>query len=233
MKTLKTLIGITAGLAVIAMAGAAMAQTDDVSATKHNLSTSGTGTVHVTAGTDEVCVFCHTPHAASTSAKPLWNREDSVAAYTMYNSAWSSTIDMTVAATPQGVSLACLSCHDGTVALDAFQNAPGSGGGVVGSEGYTFTGADPGNLFPAASFAMLGPDLRNDHPISVTYDNTASGDTAFHDPASFTNVQLANGAVECSSCHNPHDADGPANDTATFLRASNAGSALCLECHIK
>jgi len=233
MRTLRKFIGMAAGLAVIAMAGAAMAQTDDVSATKHNLSTSGTGAVHVSAGggTDEVCVFCHTPHAASTTAKPLWNREDSAAAYQMYNNAWSSTIDMTVAGSPQGVSLACLSCHDGTVALDAFQNAPGAGGGGAGSEGYTFTGADPGNLFPAASFAMLGPDLRNDHPISVTYDIVA--DPSFNAAGTFTNVQLANGNVECSSCHNPHDADGPLNDTATFLRGDNAGSALCLECHIK
>jgi len=231
MRNMSKFIGLVAGMALVAMTGSAMAQTDDVSITKHNLSTSGTGAVHVTVGTDEVCVFCHTPHAASTTAKPLWNREDSGATYTMYNNTWSSTIDMTVAGTPQGVSLACLSCHDGTVALDAFQNAPGAGGGVAGSEGYTFVGADAGNLFPAASFAMLGPDLTNDHPISVTYDPTA--DTAFNAAASFTNVTLANGAVECSSCHNPHDADGPANNTATFLRGSNAGSALCLECHIK
>ncbi len=207
-----------------------MAQ-DNVSATKHNLALA-TNAVYQTT-TAQICVFCHTPHAASTTAKPLWNREASAAAYQMYNNAWSSTIDMTVAGSPQGVSLACLSCHDGTVALDAFQNAPGAGGGGAGSEGYTFVGADAGNLFPAASFAMLGPDLRNDHPISVTYDNTVTGDTAFRDSTTFTNVQLANGAVECSSCHNPHDADGPANNTAMFLRGSNAASALCLECHIK
>ena len=221
---------MTVALAVFGMAGAAVAQ-DDVSTTKHNLALA-TNAVYQTT-TAQICVFCHTPHAASTTAKPLWNREDSAAAYQMYNSTWSSTIDMTVAGSPQGVSLACLSCHDGTVALDAFQNAPGAGGGVVGSEGYAFVGADAGNLFPAASFAMLGADLRNDHPISVTYDNTVTGDTAFNAPGTFTNVTLANGAVECSSCHNPHDADGPANDTAMFLRGTNAASALCLECHIK
>lgn len=225
MNTLRYIFSVTVGLATLGLAGAALAQ-DNVTGTKHDL-TLVANTVHQTS-TAQICVFCHTPHAASLTAQPLWNRDASVPAYQMYNSTWSSTIDMTVAGTPQGVSLACLSCHDGTVALDAFQNAPGPGGGVAGSEGYTFFNAGPGNVFPPASFAMLGPDLTNDHPISVTYDNTVTGDTAFRDPATFTNVQLANNAVECSSCHNPHN-----NSNGLFLRGSNAASALCLECHIK
>ena len=227
MKSLKYLVAASAAVAMFGMASAASAA-DDVTNTAHNL-TLTTNNVYATSGTDEICVFCHTPHAASTSAKPLWNREDSAASYTMYDSVWSSTMDMTVAGTPQGVSLACLSCHDGTVALDAFQNAPGSGGGVVGSEGYTFTGAGAGNIFPTASFAMLGPDMTNDHPISVTYAISGpNSDSAFNAEGTFTNVTLANGNVECSSCHNPHD-----DTNGTFLRASNAASALCKECHIK
>ena len=36
--------------------------------------------------------------------------------------------------------------------------------------------------------------------------------------------------VECASCHDPHDqvVDG----TGKFLRLDNAGSALCLDCHV-
>lgn len=34
--------------------------------------------------------------------------------------------------------------------------------------------------------------------------------------------------VECASCHDPHT-----DQQATFLRISNAGSAVCLACHIK
>ena len=33
--------------------------------------------------------------------------------------------------------------------------------------------------------------------------------------------------VECASCHDPH------TENSTFLRISNAGSAVCLACHIK
>ena len=36
-----------------------------ITGTKHNLGTTGTGSNHLTAGTDEVCVFCHTPHGGS------------------------------------------------------------------------------------------------------------------------------------------------------------------------
>jgi len=218
-------IGLVAGLSLVAMTGAAMAQ-DNVAGTPHDL-TDVTNNVYQTT-TAQICVFCHTPHAASTTAEPLWNREDSVATYTMYSSA---TIDMTMAASPQGVSLACLSCHDGTVALDAFQNAPGPGGGVAGSEGYAFTGADTGNMFPAASFAMLSPDLSDDHPISITYDNTV--DTAFNAAVSGSIGSLplygvSSNQVECGTCHNPHN-----NTNTLFLRISNAGSALCKTCHIK
>jgi predicted CXXCH cytochrome family protein len=35
-------------------------------------------------------------------------------------------------------------------------------------------------------------------------------------------------SVECASCHDPH-----ASGTSTFLRTSNAASAVCLACHDK
>jgi predicted CXXCH cytochrome family protein len=147
----------------------------------------------------------------------------------MYNSSVSATMDMTVAANPQGVSAVCLSCHDGTVAFDSLLNKPGSGSGAP--VGWTWNA--PGNTMTSTTSpsAMLGSDLRNDHPISVTYD--ASKDPAF--------VAPVNGAVnglplygsgknqmECASCHNVHD-----NTNAPFLRVANGGSALCLKCHIK
>jgi predicted CXXCH cytochrome family protein len=164
----------------------------------------------------EVCVYCHTPHGGQTSA-PLWNRNFSAASYQMYNQLHSSTIDMTVDPQPTGVSLACLSCHDGTVGLDVIVNVP---------NGYTGSPA-VGTMMPAGMF-NLGTDLRNDHPVSVTYDNTA--DTKFKSTATVAaaGLQLYSGKVQCGSCHDPHTA---AN--RPFLRISNSGSSLCLSCHIK
>lgn len=194
-----------------------------VSNTKHNLSTSGTGTFKLTYGTDEVCVFCHTPHFSSTTA-PLWNRSASQANYSMYT---SSTIDMTIANSPQGVSAACLSCHDGTVAFDSLLNKPGSGTGSP--SGWQWNGNNS-NITTSGN-AYIGYDLTNDHPISITYDTTK--DTAFN-AASGGKVDTlplfgtSKNQVECATCHNVHD-----NTNSPFLRVSNAGSALCLKCHIK
>ena len=97
--------------------------------TKHNLSTSGTGSNYLTVGTDQICVFCHTPHGSNTAAAvPLWNKKiPTGATYTSYASLNTSSLDGEVLAVGS-VSMACLSCHDGTQAMDNMMNAPGAGG---------------------------------------------------------------------------------------------------------
>jgi hypothetical protein len=69
----------------------------DVANTRHNLSTSGPGTVKSTS-VDQVCVFCHTPHNALPDA-PLWNRQMSGASYTPYD---STTLQSSTPAIPTG-----------------------------------------------------------------------------------------------------------------------------------
>ncbi len=230
-----TLKGLACAAAVSAMVASlvspAVAQTDDVANTKHNLSiTSGgndptSGNALVDYG--EICVSCHTPHAGRIEA-PLWNRNFSSATYQMYDNAHSSTIDMVVDAQPTGISMACLSCHDGTIGLDVIINAPNSFGGSI-------PGTTPGtNTMPSGSNALLDTDLRNDHPISVVYDPVL--DPGFHPVANLTSAGIplfidtsSPGAkVQCASCHNPH------NDTnSPLLRISNSSSNLCTTCHIK
>lgn len=137
--------------------------------TKHNLGSTGTG-VNKFSGTAEICVFCHTPHGADTSAVvPLWNRTLGVpASYSTYNSLGTSTLDGATA--PVGsVSLACLSCHDGTQAMNAVINAPGSGfAGDATWTGGTWSGANQ-TLGKMSSVANLGTDLKNDHPIGIQF----------------------------------------------------------------
>lgn len=188
--------------------------------TLHNLSHAASNNVYGAGSLrdyGEVCVYCHTPHGGQTAA-PLWNRNFSTATYQMYDGNHSSTIDMTVDPQPTGVSQACLSCHDGTVGLDVVVNVPNryTGGGAIGTR------------MPAGGFTNLGTDLRNDHPVSVTFDNTA--DNKFHSASEIeaAGLRFYNGKVQCGSCHNPHTAEN-----RPFLRVSNNGSALCLTCHIK
>lgn len=133
---------------------------EDIAHTKHNLAANpdiqaGNGTFNLNG---DICVFCHTPHGGRTDvaggAAPLWNRRISAANgtssayYTPYDSPNFDKAGVTPGS-PKGVSLACLSCHDGTIAFDSLINAPGSGGffpankkgtGPGGSVGLTFNG---------------------------------------------------------------------------------------------
>lgn len=196
-----------------------------VSTTKHNLSISGPNTVFKT-GTlnNQICVYCHTPHNALNTQGPLWNRTASAAVYTMYGTTLRGTA---TAATPGANSRSCLSCHDGTVAMFSLNNT------YLGA----ITGADLTSPKPAASNvsvpgglmtgqALVGPNLTNDHPISIVYPAAATA--GYKDVATFTTVRLFTNQVECASCHSVHD-----NTNSPFLRRNNAASALCLECHTK
>jgi hypothetical protein len=140
--------------------------------------------------TAEICVFCHTPHGGDNAAAvPIWNRQlSNPDTYTRYSSLGTSTFDATEA--PIGsVTIACLSCHDGTQAIDSVINAPGSGGyDPNGSRiGTNFVGADQsGGVLAADIVQNLGTDLSNDHPVSMQYAgggiSTTSVDGPTNDP---------------------------------------------------
>ena len=253
MRRVKFTYICLAVLAVLLFASAARAQ--GILGTKHNLSSTGTGTVKST-DAPEVCVFCHTPHGSDTAIEaPLWNRAVNTTGYTMYS---SPSIDGTIDPQPTGASVACLSCHDGTIAFDALRNLPGSGGFTdsppkTGTSAWTFVGGSgTGNKYmPTGAITNLGVDLRNDHPISIDFASAKSPSSTsgtndhggFYDPPGgidptkdsyFANgLKIAAGKVQCTSCHDPHRSDNP-----TFLRinnggAGNAASAVCLTCHKK
>ncbi len=99
-------------------------------------------------------------------------------------------------------------------------------------------------------------DLRDDHPVGILYPTAFSswadfspmdievpGQLAFFDDgngrADIYEIRVYDSGdgfeVECASCHDPHGVPDAANVEfiPSFLRVSNAGSALCLTCHIK
>ena len=223
MKSIKFIvIALVAAIALIS-AGVAMAGIKD---SKHDLSTgNATAGVYKNAGTSEICVFCHTPHSGGTLV-PLWNRTTTTLGFTLYTSP-TGTLDATDLGQPGGASLACMSCHDGTLALSVLTNQPTPAASA---------GVDAGGVVAdllVNGTAALGKDLSNDHPVSFTFDATlASTDGGLNDPTALSLAKLfgiGSNQVECASCHNVHD-----NTTAPpFLRASNANSALCLDCHNK
>ncbi|HEY5649399.1 MAG TPA: hypothetical protein VIU33_07860 [Nitrospiria bacterium] len=123
---------------------------EEVGKTKHNLSANPD--VNAT-GTTQVCIFCHTPHGANpvaTGQAPLWNRllpDDT--SYEVYSSPNFDQQDFGGIHRPKGVSLACLSCHDGGIALDSLINGPQSGGYLPSNSG---TGVGPGTRAPGINF---------------------------------------------------------------------------------
>ncbi len=181
--------------------------------TRHNLSTSGPGEIKAS-GEDRVCIFCHTPHRAVKRIPYLWNRSDSTARYTPYQ---SSTLFAAVGQ-PTGASKMCLSCHDGTIALGAVVSEPREIAFIGGIR-----------FLPADRPSYLGTDLTNDHPVSFVYDTSLAqrrGELA--DPGQLpSQIKLDAGQqLQCTACHDPHD------DTyGKFLVMSNKYSDLCTSCH--
>ncbi len=179
--------------------------------TPHNLSVSGPGGVHAVSE-QRVCVFCHTPHAASP-VQPLWNRFQPVNAYTVYS---SSSLDA-ITGQPTGSSKLCLSCHDGTIAL-----------GSVLSQGQQIQMAGSLTTIPPGS-TNLGTDLSDDHPVSFRYDTfLVSRDPKLRPPSGLpAEIRLdANQELQCTACHDAHD-----NSSGGFMVMSNTNSQLCTSCH--
>lgn len=212
VSSLRALRSVLLCLAVFLLHGGGPAFAGIV-ASKHNLSVSGPGSVKAASET-AICVFCHISHNAAPDA-PLWNRRTSAGSYTPY----ASSTAKAAAGQPDGASLVCLSCHDGTIALGELlsRDAPASMAG--------------GTTTMPSGTANLGTDLSDDHPVSIRYDSLlASTRGELADPATLTGkVRLdAGGRVQCTSCHDPHD-----DSNGKFLVMPNTGSALCATCHRK
>jgi hypothetical protein len=241
MKTLKLL---TLGIATGALLMSPALLRADIIGSPHDFSGEAWNTRTADPGT--VCGTCHQPHHADSSVVPLWIHTTSTATFTMYNT--NNVPGSRLNATPDaalpagGVSRACLSCHDGTVAVNSYA------GGVQGSVGSIMI----------TNSARIGTDLTHTHPISFSYNEAYVGDgfikdaqTAVLVPESGTfNVGtntsiksvLLNGGdrVECSSCHDVHNQIGTPFNISSNPKLvkivgtqSGKGSLLCRSCHVK
>ncbi|MBI3000152.1 MAG: cytochrome c3 family protein [Deltaproteobacteria bacterium] len=199
-------------LVAISLLGASLIAVPSVEAalanTAHNLSATGPGTIKAPE-VGHLCIFCHTPHSATTT-RALWNRNLQPVIYSLYS---SSTLEATLKQ-PTGASRLCLSCHDGTTALGNLRAVPATGRVSLG---------------PLRGRASLGTDLSDDHPVSFVYDAAlALKQGKLADPATLPKVLRLDSSqqLQCTSCHDPHD-----NRYRKFLRMDDRGAALCIGCH--
>jgi hypothetical protein len=163
------------------------------------------------------CAGCHAAHNADDPntpldavTVPLW--KGVLAPTSGFQPYWSPTLDAVDVGQPDGDSLMCLSCHDGTTQ---------TGVGVTGNND-------------------LGRDLRDDHPISFVYSATLPANeigTRLYDPTTQDSglgdkidVDMLDGSskMQCTTCHDVHE-----QHNLMALRIDNTTGGLCKTCHIK
>ena len=176
----------------------------------------------------EPCVMCHTPHSG-TGAYPIWNRDQGAQTYIVYN---SPSFDMAPGKQPQSPSSLCLVCHNGV--FSELVNYP-SGGSPV-NENYDY---EMNSYF----WAMLGTDLRDEHPISFTYNplfDTVQDNNGFPATVKCSTTDRRwipmNGKLtfplygpqwdqfECATCHAVHHTSPDANYGEEMVGGKSVGS---------
>ncbi len=202
-------------VAMAVMSAPAFAQKAQMAGKGHDLRATG--------NTGDLCGACHTSHNAGTNyAALLWNRNTTTASFTYYNTTVNADFKGGAADLTAGnkISLLCMSCHDGTIALNSVLNTPS---GTTFKTGYvpatSSTGGHP----------LLSTDLSNDHPVAFSYDSSLTALPAgYKTTPTLAKLFGATGSrrVECASCHDVHGI------ASKMLRAPNTNSQLCLDCHM-
>jgi len=134
----------------------------------------------------DVCQVCHVPHASLGSANaPLWNHVLPGQTYVTYSSPTFIANGGAAAPQPDGPSLACLSCHDGTLAINQVVSVPYGGTGVTNiSQGGAVLLSNPSDN---VTWQQGGNDLSHNHPISFVYGSSlAAADGTLNNPATYT-----------------------------------------------
>jgi len=183
------------------------------------------------------CLSCHDGQTAVDSIINMpgsgrYRPEQETVENTAFLNSWDNSRGPDASVHARLSPTGCLACHSTAAGL------PGAG---------------------ATDFTVfaIGTDLRNDHPVGIRFPATAGPGTDFNDPprkdgrlayfdtngnsrADAKEIRMYNTGegyeVECASCHDPHGVPSAGPGTVfnpTFLRVSNASSAVCLTCHTK
>jgi hypothetical protein len=210
------------------------------------------------------CQVCHIPHKATSAGNaltnaPLWNHVASgnVGSYVTYDQGQSAHFNSLGLTVTLGSSLACLSCHDGSMAINqAYGSAVGaySGGGVTAGTSKTGTvttvtpvyvptfaveASQPGTANFTGPSGSSGPfagqtDLTHMHPIGVSYTAALKADPTLQPLGNAMLGYMLKGTtqtVECASCHDIHRVYGASNTATHDLIVDVNNAALCNTCH--
>jgi len=212
-------------VAILVMTVPTIAAAGTIANTKHDLSPGSTNAVIKSTTQTDSCVFCHIAHNGGPAvSRPLWSHTLTSATLTWGSTGKTvrgTTIPTDMLSTQLAGSRACMSCHDGTVAVgDLSLASKGIDTTVKGGN------APAGNLNQGINY-FAPANMQTNHPLGVSKPATVAGFTAFKTVVSTSAVNYDGlGNVQCDSCHNPHD-----NTFPPFLKINPAGGAICLTCH--
>lgn len=238
LKKAAMALALTGIMAGVALAGPL--PKSGINGSRHDMNTAG-GTPDMYGRT---CAFCHTPHNATTSEHgPLWNRAENTALIPAYT--WKATLNTGIAIPDPtvGPTRLCLSCHDGSIAVDS-HGSNGSQFGTRKLSGDTkildMKITHPiGFDYIAAQTARTSTEIV---PATAYFLDSASASFDTHNRTAGTGKTILGTLYQgtimtCASCHEVHNTT---NATATgtngynyFLHAREEGSAICLSCHVK
>lgn len=142
---------------------------------------------------------------------------------------WKNAQSEVLTTAPGNVSLLCLSCHDGSIAVNSY-----------GNTSQPATSRATGSAMISTSYTIgQGNYLGNHHPIGFDYDavqaadgeiRAADGTVYVTDGRDIRQFLAGDAKMECSTCHSVHNTG---NSGESFLWRSDVASELCLTCHDK
>ena len=245
MKVLRVVLALMLALSVLSVmsfASSANGRVDKALIVNgpHDLRATGAGGsgTGVNGPSYALCNYCHVAHkfasevganGATIPSTLLWNHTlSSSTAYTVYSS-WTQKATDIASLQPTGTnadinnpSIMCMSCHDGTVALNSTYT------GAIGSVG---TGMPSDRVINPA-------DVNKTHPVNFTYDSTLANAAGMRVPAGTNGVDnntnpvvpLFGGKMQCATCHEPHTNSRLLFRTFAQVYTTTNGS-WCLYCH--
>jgi len=152
--------------------------------------------------------------------------------YITYDQAGSATFDsLGLGALTLGSSVACLSCHDGSIAINqSYGKTTFNGNGGVATNVPNFAIETKGGVTGTHN------DLTIMHPIGVSYPAAqAAAPGQLNDiPANLSRMLKGpNKTIECASCHDIHQTYGASATVSHSLIVDLQNGQLCTTCHNK
>ena len=191
-------------------------------------------------------------YVGTLAYSPLWNRTLSTVSFTGYsngimmgaasvngsdkrhalNAADAANSAGGTGPTIAGVSLLCMSCHDGVTAMNAYSQTSGSAQNA---------GANTINSAITSTAGFKG-DMNNHHPMGFQYQTVQTADAEIAATSTVmvpgTTTTIGSllygtlGTMECVTCHDVHNTQNEPG-SERFLWRSDNQSNFCLTCHLK